>query len=422
MMLLMRPQASLSAEYSADGLVIRYGNVGYATGTRFGHPSPIEGMQPAEGPWALTITAPADLAPGADCPVVVIVHGGGYVNGSRDEECFNGEALAREQMVVVSVDYRLGLAGFAQFHDEPASYYRGVMDCQAALEWLQVHVEEFGGDPTNVTLVGQSAGAGIVAWLCRKDHYQGLFRRAWAMSPTFPRVPFTRRKRLLRLLLGKPITRLSFEQTLPRRLARAERRMQALVRTDLPFGPAPMHASELAEVPMVLTCTLQELYLASQADLDRSPLRPWLKPPIRRLLQAKRGYQPDAHPKHGIAAMLGDAMILSWVDHLAAYAPAPSWVIVYAGTEDTPAVHCCDIPLTLGSAQSIPPNAREYLQHPDPALVHDCFERFVAYARGETPQWPAYQPRREALSVPIDGSGPGLVCDPLAAARQGFPK
>lgn len=134
----------------------------------------------------LTVTAPAHATKFNDLPVLAVIHGGGYDAGSRNEASFDGAELAQAGVIVVSIDYRLGIQGFARFHDDAPHHYRGIDDCSLALEWIQTHIEDFGGDPTNVTLFGQSAGAGIALWLARRDHYRGMFRRVWAASPSFP--------------------------------------------------------------------------------------------------------------------------------------------------------------------------------------------------------------------------------------------
>ena len=132
----------------------------------------------------LHIYAPSGAVPVDGLPVLAFIHGGRFEEGSPAD--IDGTALAREGFVVVSIGYRLGLAGFAQFHDDNPAHYRGIADVQLALEWLQHNIEGHGGDPTNITLIGQSAGAAIALWLARRDHYRGAFRRLVELSPSFP--------------------------------------------------------------------------------------------------------------------------------------------------------------------------------------------------------------------------------------------
>ncbi|MFC5181229.1 carboxylesterase/lipase family protein [Actinomadura harenae] len=109
-------------------------------------------------------------------PVIVYFHGGGYVTGSSADPSFDGTALARdENLVIVSMNHRLGMDGFALVDGAPAN--RGLLDQAAALRWVRDNVAAFGGDPGNVTLYGQSAGAGCVAALVTMPWMRGLFRR-----------------------------------------------------------------------------------------------------------------------------------------------------------------------------------------------------------------------------------------------------
>ena len=209
---------------------------------------------------ALTITTPTSAKPLDDLPVVVFIHGGSYEAGSYDEPWFNAVPFARDGVITVGVNYRLGFLGFTRFDDDEPNRYRGIDDCEMALEWVQKNIESFGGNPTNVTLVGQSAGAGIVLWLCRRDHYKGAFRRAWAMSPAFPRRPF--RRWLAKILLCTRLTRDALNKVNYDRLKKAQARMRSLVLNDLRFGPYPFRAQELsADIPLVVTSSPEEMLL-----------------------------------------------------------------------------------------------------------------------------------------------------------------
>ena len=107
-----------------------------------------------------------------DLPVMVWIHGGGYNNGSGTAALYDGSALARRGVVVVTINYRLGRLGFFDHPalaadraaDQPAGNY-GVMDQIAALEWVRDNVAAFGGDPGNVTIFGESAGGAAVTQL-----------------------------------------------------------------------------------------------------------------------------------------------------------------------------------------------------------------------------------------------------------------
>ncbi|SFO51287.1 para-nitrobenzyl esterase [Amycolatopsis rubida] len=113
-------------------------------------------------------------------PVMVWIYGGGYLAGSAADPGYDGAVLAEEGVVVVTFNYRVGVEGFGQLAGAPAN--RGLLDQVAALEWVRDNVAAFGGDPRQVTVFGQSAGAGGVAALLAMPSAAGLFRRAIAQS------------------------------------------------------------------------------------------------------------------------------------------------------------------------------------------------------------------------------------------------
>ena len=136
-----------------------------------------------------------DWPPAAPKPVMVWMHGGGNYAGSSSNAAFNGESLARRGVVLVSLNYRLGLFGFFA-HSEltreskrHASGNYGLMDQIAALRWVRDNVATFGGDAGNVTIFGQSAGAVDVNVLMTSPMAAGLFHKVIAESGTVTRVP-----------------------------------------------------------------------------------------------------------------------------------------------------------------------------------------------------------------------------------------
>ncbi len=117
---------------------------------------------------------------GAGLPVMVWIHGGAFVNGSGAVAQYAGDRFARDGVVCVTINYRLGGDGFLFLDD--ASPNRGLLDQIAALEWVQENIAAFGGDPGNVTIFGESAGAMSVTALLSMPMAAGLFRRAIAQS------------------------------------------------------------------------------------------------------------------------------------------------------------------------------------------------------------------------------------------------
>ena len=125
------------------------------------------------------------LDAGAALPVMVWVHGGSNKSGWSYEPNYHGHALAAEGAVVVSVAYRHGLFGFLS-HPEMAGQEAvanfGLWDLIAALQWVRAHIAEFGGDPSRVTLFGESAGAENILALMLAERAQPLFQRAILQS------------------------------------------------------------------------------------------------------------------------------------------------------------------------------------------------------------------------------------------------
>ncbi|WP_170150047.1 carboxylesterase/lipase family protein [Kushneria sinocarnis] len=170
------------------------GWAGVRDATRFGPnclQKPVSGDEaPLRGGYAedclyLNVWQPRDER--STHPVMVWIHGGGYVNGGSASPVYDGSAFARDGVVLVSLNYRLGRFGFfahpalSADGDAPGGNY-ALMDQLAALEWVQRNIAQFGGDPANVTIVGESAGGDAVLNLAASPAAEGLFQRAAVMS------------------------------------------------------------------------------------------------------------------------------------------------------------------------------------------------------------------------------------------------
>ena len=136
----------------------------------------------------LNIWKPAGA--GEKLPVLVYIHGGSLQTGQPWYADYSGEGLARKGIIVVNLGYRLGVFGFlateelaAEDPNHSTGNY-GLMDQIKALEWVRDNIAAFGGDPDNVTLSGESAGAACVTALCTSPEAKGLFKRAIAESST----------------------------------------------------------------------------------------------------------------------------------------------------------------------------------------------------------------------------------------------
>ncbi|MEW6640217.1 MAG: carboxylesterase family protein [Pseudomonadota bacterium] len=133
----------------------------------------------------LTVWRPADIAAGERLPVLVWFHGGAFMTGAGSLPCYSGHVLSRsERMVVVTVSSRLGALGYARIAGLNDGNL-GLHDQLASLRFVQRSIAGFGGDPDNVTIVGQSAGAFAVLALAVMPQARGLFQRAILQSGPF---------------------------------------------------------------------------------------------------------------------------------------------------------------------------------------------------------------------------------------------
>jgi para-nitrobenzyl esterase len=138
---------------------------------------------------------PDPIIPGEDClnlnvwtpdagagglPVMVWIHGGAFVNGSGAVPTYDGTRFAQDGVVLVTLNYRLGVEGFLWIEDGVNN--RGLLDQLAALAWVRENIAAFGGDPSNVTVFGESAGAMSIGSLLSTPRSEGLFRRAIVQS------------------------------------------------------------------------------------------------------------------------------------------------------------------------------------------------------------------------------------------------
>jgi para-nitrobenzyl esterase len=135
--------------------------------------------------------APSQAQP--PLPVLVYLYGGGFNSGSGEVALYDGEALARRGIIVITLNYRVGGFGFfchpelsAESPQHSCGNY-GLLDQISALGWVQRNIAAFGGDPSNITLSGQSAGAASVHYLTQSPLAKGLFQRAIAQSGPWDR-------------------------------------------------------------------------------------------------------------------------------------------------------------------------------------------------------------------------------------------
>lgn len=335
---------------------------------------------------------------GSALPVVVWIHGGGFISGSPASPWYDGRAFARDGVVLVTISYRLGFTGFGWIEDGTPN--RGVLDWVCALEWVQHNIRAFGGDPDRVTIAGQSAGGAAVLTLLGVPSASGLFHAGYAMSAAIanPSVEQARRHahRLARLSSVAP-TLAGFSQLSEARLLELQPRVTApaaprlirdihgLLRDGLMIGPVadggivPSGIEDAvtrganARLPLVLGTTDEELrgLFSPGAVRDHLPHRVVLRAlgaPSEAATQwlAAKGAAHSSDSENatqpGAMEIAGqyttDAVFRSWVPRIAAARTAtdagPTWSYRFAWhSEDPPrAGHCIDVPFVFDRLDS----------------------------------------------------------------------
>ncbi len=171
-------------------------------------PNPVQEMRESFGPWTAEYQPQGEVS--EDClylniwtgtksgeerrPVMVYIPGGAFTGGSGNCPVYNGKNLAKKGLVVVTINYRVGVLGFLALpeltkeskHNASGNY--GLLDQLAALEWIKRNIAAFGGDPARVTIMGQSAGAASVHYLTGSPLAKGLFVRAIAQSGSYAQI------------------------------------------------------------------------------------------------------------------------------------------------------------------------------------------------------------------------------------------
>lgn len=156
---------------------------GYTTEWGYGDEAPY-----SEDCLYLNVWTKAPGKPDKKLPVALWIHGGGYREGWGSEPEFDGQEWGKKGVVLVSINYRLGVFGFLTHPDlskespNHVSGNYGILDQIESLKWIKKNIAQFGGDPDNVTIFGQSAGAGSVKTLCESPLARGLFNKAIIMS------------------------------------------------------------------------------------------------------------------------------------------------------------------------------------------------------------------------------------------------
>jgi para-nitrobenzyl esterase len=421
-----------------------------STECNFYHP----GAEQSEDCLYLNVWAPAEKQAQLR-PVLIWIHGGAYVCGSGSGLWTDGTRLAAEQdVVVVTLNYRLGALGGLAVDDDARSANNMLRDQLAALRWAQENITAFGGDPKRVTIAGESAGASCVINLMACPEAQGTFQRAIAQSghakvtPTGAQAKNVRRQFLAELGLPNDTDVAVLRTIDAERLLRA----QASLTSKMPvsfrpvvdgiFCPAPVLdiflSGDQARLPLIIGTMAEETRLFEalssdargvEGDLDERVAAQFPgigSSELKELLQFYRdGAQDESAAWH---AFVTDRDWRRPVRELAdAHANSGASVYMYEFALKSTALggklgacHAMDIPFGFGNLHQ--PGVDEFIgtdksgQAGRELTQQACFEAWSSFARGDEPAsrrlpaWPRYTSAERTIMT-ISGE-PGARPDP----------
>ncbi|MEU1515241.1 carboxylesterase family protein [Streptomyces sp. NPDC005811] len=381
--------------------------------------------------------------PEAPLPVLVWIHGGGFVAGSAASPWYDGSAFNRDGVVLVSVGYRLGIEGFLHLDGAPDN--RGVLDWIAALEWVRDNIAAFGGDPAKVTIAGQSAGGGAVLSLLAVPAARGLFRGAISASGvvSLPDGPEVGRAaaRLFTARTGKAATADALRGLghgemfeLQTRLLEPGTDREGLppMGTLAPFAdgeliPQPVQTALTegdagADVPLLIGCTAHEFNVLP--ELPQAPPLPevlgflGLDPARADVFRdVYRDLPSDAHFGQALTDAVFRCPAVAVADARAARG-RPTWLYEFQWTSPVngAAIHCLDVPFVfdLLDAEGVTAAAGTT---PPQALADAVHRAWVAFVRDQDPgnEWPRYtEDGRTAMVWSADSR---VAEDPLGRVR-----
>lgn len=354
--------------------------------------------QPLDGLDCLTVNVWTPSPGAAGLPVLVWIHGGRWRIGSAAMPQYDGAVLASAGVVVVTLNYRLGFEGFGRLPGVPEN--RGLLDQVAALEWVRDNVAGFGGDPSQVTVFGQSAGAASAVLLMGT----GLYRRAIAQSvPTGFLAPevatFTAEE--LALVAGVPPTASGFAELPP------------VVSTPTDVGPvvdgslvpSSPWAAVRAEVDLVCGFTHEESRAFGTFEgMTMFDAVSAVGLPV----SAVDAYLDFDDPVH--EAMSDGLIRMPTTRVAAAHAAAGgrTWLYDFAWRGPLGAAHGVDVPFTFGVPASR--FAARLIGSPPPAefeaLSSAVRASWTSFAASGDPGWPEYPVTRRWDVEPVDGEHP----------------
>ncbi|MFJ6738390.1 carboxylesterase/lipase family protein [Streptomyces sp. NPDC091279] len=380
--------------------------------------------------------------PAARLPVLVWLHGGALTRGSAAVPVYDGRTFARDGVVFVSVNYRLGVEGYGLFPDTPAN--PGLRDQLAALRWVRESIGAFGGDPDRITLCGQSAGAISIGALLAAPQAQGLVRRAVLQSgppEAFDRDKVRRMVRRMAARLKIPATAAAFADVDRQLLLRTQAEVGRLSSPVL-GGPSFGLVVDGDLVPRDPLTALVEGGVARGVQLmlgwTKDEYRLWLVPGglldrVDRLgtialagamarchcgHDVPRGYRA-LHPGAGTAEIVGqlvtDHLLRIPLHRLADSRPDTSYVYEFGWPSQIPGLGACHA-LELGfvfDTGDVPESRRLAGEGAPQELADEMHAAWVRFAVDGDPGWRSWDASHPVRMFGTDG--PSIVHGPRDA-------
>jgi para-nitrobenzyl esterase len=394
----------------------------------------------------------------ARLPVMVWIHGGAFTNGSGSVPTYDGANFARDGVVCVTINYRLGTDGFLYLDDGIANL--GLLDQIAALTWAQENIAAFGGDPHNVTIFGESAGAMSAATLMAMPRAAGLFGRAIAQSGAGHHVisPATGRRigGYLAEKLGVEATREAIAAVPINRLVQAQRELRVEVSANpdparwgevaanlMPFEPVidgnllparpidSIAAGASANIDVLVGNNSDEFqfYLVPTATIDTVNEEMLCSAvaahglPVAETLATYRATRKDATPGELLAAIATDFFYripaIRMAEAHARQSAGTTYMYDFAWQAPTfagriGACHTMEMPFVFDNLDK---KGFEGLMgtHPPQQVADAMHDAWVAFATNGNPAWPQFDLKRRATMRFNTTSE--LVEDPCAAER-----
>ncbi|MFI6538249.1 carboxylesterase/lipase family protein [Nonomuraea sp. NPDC050547] len=407
---------------------------------RFGPQPPQPPLLPGVAPWSsaegldcLSVNVWTPDPGGAGLPVMVWIYGGAYLIGTAGLPEYDGTRLAREGVVVVTFNHRVGMEGYGLIEGAPAN--RALLDQVQALRWVRENIAAFGGDPGNVTVFGESAGAGAAACLMAMPSAAGLFRRVIAQSvpATFyaPELAARMTAGIMARAGGSPYER-SPEELLAAVHAFSSHDLRGNIAewgasgiAEMPFAPVvdgevlpetPWEAladGAACDVDLLVGFTRDEyaLFMAMGEGGDTAQALKTLAPP-----QAGVVYR-TAYPEAELQLRLMSDWLFRMPSTLLADAhtgPTYAYELTWAPTA-LGACHGLDVPLTFGTLDSELARLLTGGSSEAEGLSAQFRSAWTRFAATGSPGWPEYEPVN-AMTHLFDVT-PSDVGDPESATR-----